>query len=207
MAGSRESGDLGEIASYQFNLGFAHLWRDELGQAEAELAGSLGLATRIGHVALQTKCCTYLAVTHRKQGQVEKAREFAARSLSLATASENLAYIALARANLAWVEWRKGGLAQAEKDAGAALELFPVAYVGVRWIIIWPLLGVALAQDRLAEAVDRARALLDPEESRLPDHITAALGRAIRAWEKPEPDAARVHLQHASELAREKGYL
>jgi class 3 adenylate cyclase/tetratricopeptide (TPR) repeat protein len=207
VAGSRESGDLSEIAFYQFNLGFVHLWRDELEQAEEELAGSLGLATRIGHVALQTKCCTYLAVTHRKHGEVKKTLEFAQRSLSLATASDNLVYIALARGNLAWVEWRQGSLAQAEKNAHAALELFPAAYIGIRWIIIWPLLGVALVQDQLVEAVGHARTLLEPKETRMPDNITAALDHAIQAWEKSELEIARAHLQRASELARLKGYL
>jgi tetratricopeptide (TPR) repeat protein len=207
LESSRETGDLSETASRQFVLGFVHLWRDELRQAEEELTGGLGLATRIGNVAVETKCATYLALTHRRCGQVRKAREFAARSLSLATASENLPYIALARANLAWVEWREGDLAQAEKDPHAALERYPPTYIGVRWIMLWPLLGVALAQGRLAEAVGHARALLDPKESPMPDNITVALGHAIQAWEKPEPDMARVHLQRASELAREKGYL
>ena len=105
------------------------------------------------------------------------------------------------------MEWREGNLTQAEKNGRAALELWPKHYILFLWMALWPLIGVALAQGRVAEAIDHARTLLDPKQSRLPDAITAALEQAIQAWDKPELEAARAQLQQASELAGQKGYL
>jgi class 3 adenylate cyclase/tetratricopeptide (TPR) repeat protein len=207
LAESRETGDLSEIASRQFGVGMCQLWREEFQDATATFEEALALATRIGHVALQTKCCTYLAVAHRRLGRVKDTLECVTRSLSLATASENVSYIATARGNLAWVRWREGNFAEAEQQARAALDSLSDGQFAFKWIILWPLLGLALARDAPAEAIDYARAILAPEGVRMPDDMAEALEMALREQANGQTDRTRGYLQRASHLARERGYL
>ncbi len=61
--------------------------------------------------------------------------------------------------------------------------------------------------DQISKALGYARALPDPTQRRLPDALTAAVGRAIQAGEQDQPETARAHLGQAVELAQEMGYL
>jgi hypothetical protein len=69
------------------------------------------------------------------------------------------------------------------------------------------LIAVALARHQIVEAVSHARALLAPEQRRLPAALTAALQTAIQVWEAGQPETARAHLEQALALAQEIGYL
>jgi hypothetical protein len=68
-------------------------------------------------------------------------------------------------------------------------------------------MATTLAEDRIADAVGHARALLEPTQQRLPDPLTRRLEEAIRAWDGDELQAARVYLDQSVELAQEMGYL
>jgi len=72
---------------------------------------------------------------------------------------------------------------------------------------LFPLIAVALARHQIVEAVSHARALLAPEQRRLPAALTAALQTAIQVWEAGQPETARAHLEQALALAQEIGYL
>jgi hypothetical protein len=69
------------------------------------------------------------------------------------------------------------------------------------------LTSVALAHSRIPEAVEYARALLEPAQQALPDPLQTVLEEAIETWERGEPEATRAHLDQAIELAQEMGYL
>jgi tetratricopeptide (TPR) repeat protein len=160
----------------------------------------------------RSRCLTYLTILYRKRGQLERARQYASRSLTLATAGQMVEYVGTAQANLAWVAWREGDLAQAEAKGRAALELWrqlPAAHssCAFQWTALWPLVGVALAQDRTAEASACARALLAHTQQRLPDALTAVIGKAIEAGERGESETACASLGQAIELAQELAYL
>ena len=59
------------------------------------------------------------------------------------------------------------------------------------WQALWPLIGVALAQDRPADAILYARQLCDPSQQILPWNIEEPLAAAVAAWDAGQPDEAR----------------
>ena len=69
------------------------------------------------------------------------------------------------------------------------------------------LLAVELQRRAVAEAVEHARALLEPTQQRLPDPLAAALEAALGAWKQNQPEAAREYLEHATESASRLGFL
>jgi hypothetical protein len=130
------------------------------------------------------------------------------RSLEAATSVQSPMYIGAARANLAWVAWRKANLAEALEKGKVALESWQQSrgYM-MQWLSLFPLIAVALAHDRIPEAVEYARGLLEPTQQALPDTLQTVIEEAIGTWERGEPEAARTHLDRAIELAQELGYL
>ncbi len=204
----RESGNASAIALAQFMLGFNYLWRRDLDEAEKHLHSALKLAEQIGDVVVQSRCLTYLSILYRKRGEKEEVEHYVSRALTVATAGKMLEYISTAKANLAWVSFQEGNLSEAKENGRSALEMWqkePLVYP-FQWTALWPLIGVALAQDQVSEAVDHARALLEPSQQRLPDALTAVLEEAIRTWHIGESKTARTNLNHAMGLAQELGW-
>jgi eukaryotic-like serine/threonine-protein kinase len=74
---------------------------------------------------------------------VDEVRSYIKRTLAAAEAGGMLEYIAVARANQAWLAWRQGDLGEAEREGSAALEelgSLPIPYP-FHWLALWPLLG------------------------------------------------------------------
>lgn len=218
---AQESGDLGETAWAQFLLGFSHLWHGDLAEAEEHLQTALGLAERVGDVTLQSRCLTYLTVTWRKRGQVEKVRDLALRSLAAAQVGQMLEYIGMAQANLAWAARREGNLVEAQEMGQTALALFQQTMQAQMfpWIVLWPLIGVRLAQNQAAsapaeadaeadaEAVEYARGLFTSTGQPQPDALASVIETAIQSWEAGQPEKAHTCLVQAAALAEQMGYL
>jgi hypothetical protein len=121
-------------------------------------------------------------------------------------------YIGTAEANAAWVAWREGDLASAKLRGRSALETWgqlPAGHASCsfQWTALWPLIGVALTEDRVPEVVNLVGRLLALEQQPPPDQISAILGQAILAQKSGRIDDARVHLQLAAESAQKLGYL
>jgi serine/threonine protein kinase/predicted ATPase len=198
-----------EVAWARFILGYVYLWHGDLDLAEEQLQKAQMLGKQTGDVKLQSRCLTYLTVLSRKHGKVEEARRFGSQALAIATEMQLPDYIAMAKANLAWIAWREGDLSEAQVNALAALELWrPLPIVNAfHWMALWPLIGVALTEDWLTEAVDYARQLLDQEQQALPEALNTLIEATIRAWGSGEVEKVRTHLQQAAALAKEMGYL
>ncbi len=209
LALSREWGDLKTRIDCRFEIGFLHLWRRELDEAEEHLQATLELAEASGAVWMQTLSLTYLAVLCRFRGQTHRVSSFALRAHEVAEAAHMPDYVAAARGNQAWLAWRRGHLSEAGQLGREALDLWrhsPLVYP-FQWQALWPLTGVALAQGREQDAWAHARALLEPTQQHLPDALNAALEAAVQAEAADQGAAAHLHLQRAVELARELGYL
>ncbi len=209
---SKELEDAGEIAWARFGLGFNQLWHGDFDEAEQQMRAALALAEQTGDIVHQSRCLTYLTVLYRKRGEVERAREYASRSLAVATAGEMLEYVGMAKANLAWVAWRAQDLPQAEENGKAACTLWqslPASHssAAFQWTALWPLIGVALAENRPADAIESARALLQPTQQRLPDRLTSVVEAAIAAWDGGGSETARDHLGQALRIAEESRFL
>jgi DNA-binding SARP family transcriptional activator len=209
LAARQEAGSTTEIAWARFHLGFAYLFYGDLDEAETHMQAALAVGERAGDVVLQSRCLTYLPIVYRKGGQVEETSRYASRALRVATTLHWPEYVAMARANLAWVAWRQGNLSEAQANGRAALEGWKALQVvyPFHWTALWPLISVALAQDQLPAAIDDARVLLAPQQQPLPDALRATVEAATQAWDSGWLEAACAHLQQAAALAGEMGYL
>lgn len=77
-------------------------------------------------------------------------------------------YIAMAKANFAWVAWRQNDHAKTEKLASEALNLWhdmenPYSF---DWMPLWPLIAIAFARKDFSPAIEYARGL--PHENQHP---------------------------------------
>jgi tetratricopeptide (TPR) repeat protein len=169
-----------------------------LDRAEQEITTALRLAEQRGDRSLETRCLTYLTLARRKRGDETQTLELAQRALAAAETAKMPEYAGAARANLAWVALKQGTAAQAHQHCLAALELWnqspgiQAAATPYYWTAIWPLVRVTLDQGNLAEAVAYARRLLEPQRKGLPADLTAALVRAVRAWDIHDPAAGEI---------------
>jgi hypothetical protein len=103
-------------------VGFTLLWRGDLAGTEDYLLDALAQAERMGNVPLQDRCLAYQQILCRLDGDEEEARSYAEEGLSIATVEENPAYIGVARADYAWLNYRAGRLDEAMRDGRAALD-------------------------------------------------------------------------------------
>ena len=205
----RESGNLSAATLAQSGLGFTLLWRGELDEAEKHMLAGLRQAERIGDVAVQSRNLTYLTMLHRRRGQIKDVKYYVSRSMAVATARQMLEYIGMAKANLAWVAWREGNLSAAQDNGRVALETWQQAPLAspFQWAALWPLMAVAMTQNRVSEAIDHARVLLEPSQQRLPDALAGMIQKAVVTWEGGRSEMAHAHLSRAIELVQELGYL
>jgi hypothetical protein len=209
LAAAQAAENLGILATAHMLAGFCYLRRGEIEEAEEQMHFGQQLAEQVGDVVGQSRNLTYLSILSRKRGQIAETQYLIARVLAVAAAGQMTEYIAGAKANLAWVAWRQGDLAEAQEQGYATLEMWRKSPIIVpfRWTALWPLIGVALAQDRISEAIEHARALLAPTQQLLPDALTKVLEAAIEASENGQLETARAQLNQAMSLAQENGYL
>ncbi|MGI9190137.1 MAG: AAA family ATPase [Longimicrobiaceae bacterium] len=206
----QERGSIWQIAESQFALGFVQLWAGQLDEAEKQLRESLALAERIGEITVESRCLTYLALLYRKRGDVEETRSWAFRAREVAETSAMSEYIAAADAHRAWVAWRDGDHHEAERLGRKSSALWSELggpYRALAWMPAWPLLGIALAGERTAEALEHARFLLDSATQPAPEPLMQALQAALSANDDGSAQKAREQLEQAGELARSWGYL
>jgi DNA-binding SARP family transcriptional activator len=209
LAASQEAGNLRQIAVNQFSLGFVHLWHWDLDESHKHLTAAWEMTEGMGETDYRIRCLAYLSVVHRLRHEAEPSRYLASRCLEAATMAEALTYVGVARANLAWLAWLDGFVAEALGDGQAALACWhrpPSAYP-FHWLALWPLLAVALSQGTLDEALGYARSLIDASQQPLRIPLAAILEDAIAAGEEGMVEAARSHLARAVEVAQEMGYL
>jgi hypothetical protein len=209
---SQTSGTAGEIAWVQFVLGFYLLWYGDLNEAEKEMQAALQAAEQSGDVVHQSRCLTYLTIVYRKWGQVERVRDYAAHSLTAAKAAQMQEYVGTAEANLAWVAWCEGNLAEVQAHGQAALTAWrqlPAGHASCcfQWTVLWPLIAISIAQQQIATAINYTHDLLTPPQQQLPQALELVLTEALQAWEQSLPETACSHLKYALEMAQKMAYL
>lgn len=193
---------------YQFGYGFNLLWHGELDEAEAEMEQALAAAELTGDVALQARCLAYLLLVARRRGLGGEVMALAHRCLAVAGPARMHNYTGAAEAGLAWVAWRARSTAEAGRLARAALaswRQFEQAYP-LQWQALWPLLGLALEQDQVGEAIGHAGALLRPDQQALPDALAGPLAEGVAAWAAEQAAAAGGYLAQALAAAQGMNY-
>jgi hypothetical protein len=117
-------------------------------------------------------------------------------------------YVGMAKGNLAWVHLRNGNLASAFEQATDGVENLRETNAHILlWVALWPLIGVQIAQGQIGDAIDHIEALLTRPQMAIPADLESAMRAAVDAWKGNDRAAAKIHLEKASELAREMGYL
>ena len=198
--------DVGEIINISFSVGFACLWRGDLDKAQEKLQEVRKLARRRGNLEHQVLSLTYLTIIHRKRGELIETRAYNSQSREVAAANQMAPYIAMAKANQAWLAWRDGNYAEAEEQGRQALQEWQAQYP-FQWAALWPLIGISLALGRDDRAIEYAHQLLAPTQQRLPEEVEAAVAIATRVWEEGRIEAARSTLIRALQKAEEANYL
>jgi predicted ATPase/class 3 adenylate cyclase len=209
LAAIEQSNVLPEIGHARFVLGFSYLWAGQFDPAHKWLNDALRLTEQTGDVVLQSRCLTYLTVIHRRRGEVEQARACADKSLSSAAGARMIEYVGMAKGNLAWVHLREGDLAAAYADGSEGVEKIsqtPQGHILV-WVALWPLIGVAIARDQIADAIKHAERLLVPPQMAMTAALEAELRSAVEAWKGNDQRAAKLRLQKGADMARDIGYL
>jgi class 3 adenylate cyclase/tetratricopeptide (TPR) repeat protein len=205
-AATAELGNRRSMAWARFTLGFTCTWNLDFDAAERALAAALADAERIGDALLEARSITYLSVVLRRQGRVAETLLLAERTIAASRPLGAYQYVAIALANRAWAELRLGDVATARLDAETAERTWPAELsYPFRWLGLWPLVAVDVAEARTNDALPRCEALLDPSQQPPAAPVAEALSRVLAAADDPRELAAA--LQVALDRAREHAYL
>lgn len=206
LAELQQTDDMGEIGTGHLALGIILLWADHLDEAEEHLGSALRIAEQTGIVWLRTRSLTFLPFIFRKRGQVEEVRYLLARAQNTEAAQRN----SIISGHYAWLALRDGNLTEAEAYAQRSVEEGRHQQMEInpfQWVGLWPLLGVALTQGKIAVAIDHVSMLLAPTQQPPPAQLRTLLETAQHAWEAGQQAEAQALLQQAVPLAEQMGYL
>jgi len=208
LAASKEAGDLHELTHAHFCVGFAQLWRGDLAVAAEYLNAALELARKTGNNEFLTLALTYLTVLHRKSADIDQVNRYLSDALTAATASRMVPYIAMARANRAWLALRQHDVAAAEDDAAAALDLWKqaAAVYPFQWAALWPLIRIGIEKGDPAGAIEHTKALMAKTQQQVPAEIGQLADSAVRAWEQDQRENAIERLETMVDRAIGMGY-
>jgi tetratricopeptide (TPR) repeat protein len=205
LAALEQTGNKSRIGRGHFGFGVALLWSGYLSEAEEHLSVARRIAEQIGSTILQMRCLTFLPFVYRRRGQVEQVRSILTQAQAIGAVRNNT----ILAGHRAWVAWRDGNLVEAESYGRAAVKNKPSQRNAnpLQWVGLWPLIGVALVQENMTEAMTNVRLLLDPSQQPPPEHLEKLLSAALCAWDTGGADKARALLQQAAPHAEQMGYL
>lgn len=200
--------DLAEAANVRFVRGFIQLFRGEFADAVRNCTIALEMAKRVGDVVMQARCVVYRTTAYRRLRDVARTAEDARRAIALATKTAMVEYVAMAKAHLSWVAWRRGERDEAEKLAHEALAFWHAMEdpYGFDWMALFPLIQLALEKNEIAKATAYAAGMLTENQHPLPDEVTSAIGHAVQAAES-QANGGVAEINRLLELAREHHFL
>lgn len=194
---AEQIGDPHQIAASRFSLGFHYLWSGSIDQAISDLTIALADATGIGNLYVQDQCLAYLALAYRQQGDTKQVEAIVTQHRPIVAQVGNPLYGGVLAGNQAWLAYKAGEWDSAERAGIAALTTWGKRPYPFKGTALWPLLAVALAQNRLADAVEYAGQLLAPTQYILDTPIDDALQQAIKSWAAGETTTTLRHLTDA----------
>lgn len=184
LAVAEECDDQTLIAETLFMLGFSLILSGKQEEASRRLKTALELATSYQDKILQTRCCTYLAVSYRLLQQVHATRKVAEKSLSLATAAKMNDYIALGYANVSWSYFAEEDYEQSShylkksllqwRELASRFE-YPFLWISYLHAIVLCQVNTSFANQYAQDISDFANTLCDKRQVPLPDTITQLL--------------------------------
>ncbi|PYL46246.1 MAG: hypothetical protein DMF40_13145 [Verrucomicrobia bacterium] len=209
VAASEEANNPAETPHVNFVLGLIELFHGDLEDAAAQCGEAFRMAERTGDLVLQARCLTYRAVAYRRLGDVPRCRTEAERTLVLAEELKMVEYMAMAKASLAWVEWRGKNEVEGEKLANEALELWHGMEnpYSMDWMALWPLIAIAFARRDIARAIELATGLLEENQHPPPEKLSAVVRKACEEWQNGVQEGAASGLAEAIKIAQELRYI
>ncbi len=205
-AATAERGDRRASAWDRFTLGFTYAWNLDFVAAERELRAALAEAEQIGDALLEARSITYLSIVLRRQGRQAETLRLVEGTIAASRPLGLDQYVAIALANRAWAKLRAGDLGAARSDAETAGRTWPAEPLYTfRWLDLWPLIEVDVAEGHFDDAVPRCRMLLDPAQQPPAAPVKEALETVLVVADDPRELAAA--LQRALDRARGHAYL
>lgn len=204
---AQKTGNVWQIVHHYFELGFNLLWHGDLDNAETTLHEALAMAKRFGNQWVQTQCLVYLTTLYRMRGDITQMSDYLPQLTEVGKRVGSPFYIAASQANTAWLHYRNGQFPAAQKEAEAALSTWDNSPYPFQWLAYWIVLAITLEHKVWPDAIDAARAMLDPSQQKLPDEVSAVLEMAVQTWESGDTDAIPPRIKQAVKTARDYGYL
>ena len=193
----------------EFMVGFSLQWRNELDEGERMLQSSLQKAERAGDVVLQSRCLTYLGIVARKRRDDAQLRQLVDRTLAVAEAAGMTEYISVAKANLAWLAWRRGefeATMQLGEEALGMMKTLPMAGPNM-WAICLPMIDALLHLDRSPEALDLTQVLTGQNQHALTETLMKSLKDAVKLAAEGRHAEAEEELKRSCALAQDNLFL
>ncbi len=192
-------------------LGWALWLHGDLAAAAAEQTEALNLAERMGETVLRDLALSALTLTAMRRHETQAVRALLPRAFAAAR-DYRAKYHGRIVANMsvaAWLAWQDGRPDEVLRLA-AEIESLDLTNAGSgamhRWVYLFPVLAVRLAEGATAEAVAAARRIIDPSQQLLPDDLTGVLAAACASWDEGDPARAAQHLTEALDVARARAY-
>ncbi len=182
---AQTSGDLAEISWNRFDFGFTLLFHGDLKEALSVLDRALVESERIGLLSQRIRCLAYLMVAARRTADVALTERYATQCLEVAEAGQMADYVAAARANLAWIAWRRGDTLAAKANAGHAREHWrkpEAAGYPFQWMVLLCELAMRVDDADLRGVSALVSALLGKTQQLLPDELSTPLKRFRACW-------------------------
>jgi hypothetical protein len=116
-------------------------------------------------------------------------------------------WVANAKACLVWLAWLDHDVGRVAEEA-EELIMTAVGSDAVwepiwKWVYLWPLVALNLADAKVDEAAAAGLQMLEPSQQRLPDELESLLESAGAAWASDQPEVAAAKLRRALELAHD----
>ena len=196
-----------EIGWAVFCLGVCLVLHDDLDEGEVRLTAALRIAERTGSAAMRALSISYLNLAALRRNDTSAVALLAPQAMDAAYVASRPQYAATAKATLAWMAWKTGGVDEVEALAHSALVSWPAgSWQPFHWVCLWPLIAVRLASGQVAEAVEAARQLVPAPQQRLPEELEVVVQAAIEAWEIGDAEGASKTLANALDMAQRLRY-
>jgi hypothetical protein len=200
--------DRTNVAMCRFVRSMILLFAGELDAAELGFQAVLSVSEKATSVTIRVRALTFLCLLERRRKARERVRKLSTLAQSLAKEHEMLEYQGTAMANLAWVAFEDGELAECERLVRLAVGAWDASPLNVfRWTGLLPLMAALVAREPApgdaAELVRIAAELIDPSQQRLPEPLVTeltALAAVDFGADEPARSLARRALARAAEL-------
>lgn len=204
---ARLAADPAALVRAHFLIACCCMWRGDLDLAEADFNRVMEHLDHTGDAEWRVMTVNYLALVHRKRGDIEDVRHWADVSLVLSENAGMPLYVGMARASAAWLALREGRSEEAERLASETLAGWMPLPFQVKWLAAWPLVACYHAREAMDEAGDAIAAMLDVQQQRQPAAMTETLQDTLIALKSGNITTAQASLAKALPMARKLGYI